>query len=130
MLIALLVLLFFTILSGTSFLHETTEYPRTPDNAGRSTETGFLYSYRGALIKVLQIESELETIGTDAYYSANSGTIFNRMETECVKQQSKERLDIAIANYEQGNNSLSDFHAELETILKQMDVLRFKLRAA
>jgi hypothetical protein len=89
-----------------------------------------IYSYRNALLKVLQIESELEaTVISMDYYSTNRYTLFSPIETVYIKQEIEQKLKHLISDYEQGTCSLIDFNFQLESILRQTDVLAFRLAA-
>ncbi|MDB5287158.1 MAG: hypothetical protein JWR05_2107 [Mucilaginibacter sp.] len=89
-----------------------------------------LYSYRNALLKILQIESELEaTVISMDYYSTNRYTLFSPIETVYIKQDIEQKLKHLISDYEQGTCSLFDFNFQLESILRQTDILAFRLAA-
>jgi ADP-glucose pyrophosphorylase len=89
-----------------------------------------IYSYRNALLKILQIESELEaTVISMDYYSTNRYTLFSPMETVYIKQELEQKLKQLISDYEQGTCSLFDFNSQLESILRQIDILTYKLAA-
>jgi hypothetical protein len=93
-----------------------------------SSELDYLYSYRHALLKIRQIESELEDIsGSMDYYNTNTGRVFSPIEIVSIKHQIEQNLKQFIVNYEQGEVALFDFHAQLDSLLKQLDVLAFKL---
>ncbi|MDB5060861.1 MAG: hypothetical protein JWP67_704, partial [Mucilaginibacter sp.] len=73
-----------------------------------------LYSYRNALLKILQIESELEaTVISMDYYSTNRYTLFSPIETVYIKQDIEQKLKHLISDYEQGTCSLFDFNFQL-----------------
>jgi hypothetical protein len=89
-----------------------------------------LCSYRNALLKILQIESELEaTVISMDYYSTNRYTLFSPIETVYIKQDIEQKLKHLISDYEQGTCSLFDFNFQLESILRQTDILAFRLAA-
>jgi len=92
-----------------------------------STELDYLYSYRHALLKIRQIESELEDISISMdYYSTNTGPLFSPIEIVSIKHEIEQNLKQFIADYEQGEVALFDFHAQLDSLLRQLDVLAFK----
>jgi hypothetical protein len=89
-----------------------------------------IYSYRNALLKILQIESELEaTVISMDYYSTNRYTPFSPIETVYIKQEIEQKLKQLISDYEQGTCSLFDFNFQLESILKQIDILAYRMVA-
>ncbi|WP_295720672.1 hypothetical protein [Mucilaginibacter sp.] len=93
-----------------------------------STELDYLYSYRHALLKIRQIESELEDIFVSMdYYNTNTGRLFSPIEIVSIKHEIEQNLKQFIADYEQGEVPLFDFHVQLDSLLKQLDVLAFKL---
>jgi hypothetical protein len=91
------------------------------------TELDYLYSYRNALLKVLQIESELEgaAYSTD-YYTSQRNTLFSPIETRYIKQDVKQKTEQLKWHYEQGKCSLPEFHIQLDGMLRQLDILIFK----
>jgi hypothetical protein len=89
-----------------------------------------IYSYRNALLKILQIESELEaTVISMDYYSSNRYTLFSPIETVYIKQDIEQKLKLLISDYEEGTCSLFDFNFQLESILRQIDILAYRMAA-
>ena len=89
-----------------------------------------LYSYRNASLKILQIQSELEaTVISMEYYSTSRYTLFSPIETAYIKQDIEQRLKQLIAEYELGTCSLFDYNFQLESLLRQTDILAFRLAA-
>ncbi|TSD62292.1 hypothetical protein FFF34_019425 [Inquilinus sp. KBS0705] len=119
--IALIVLLTISVLA--SMKHESSiSIPQV-----EFTELDYLYSYRNALIKVLQIESELDSVRFSLdYYTNGRDTFFSPIETLHIKQQIKQNIKELTNSYEQGALSLIEFHYSLDHMLRQLDALIFR----
>jgi hypothetical protein len=114
----------------TSILLNLKENSKTKVTVVNLNEFDPIYSYRNALLKILQIESELEaTVISMDYYSTNRYTPFSPIETVYIKQEIEQKLKHLISDYEQGICSLFDFNSQLESILRQIDILAYKLAA-
>jgi hypothetical protein len=117
---AIVTLLVILILSAFTFMY-TSKKERKLARKPLSSELDYLYTYKGILQKVAQIELNMSNIEGHPY--------FRSIEISFIKQQMQLKMKTLTNNYSRGLVSALEVHNQLDELNNRIHVLFFSVAA-
>jgi hypothetical protein len=95
----------------------------------KATELDTLYSYKYLLLRILQVEGELQTVLASTDYSLKNETCFRPLDIVILKKDIDNNLDRLTNMVLQQSISVSDFYSQIDHLHKRINILSFPLAA-